>query len=79
MMQRKGNLVYIDVMNFFRGPLRLSEDGLPRTTKQEEEGYHGYGLRSVRAIARKYKGDLSVHSKDDIFTAQVYLLQEDPA
>lgn len=79
MMQRKGNLVYIDVMNFFRGPLRLSEDGLPRTTKQEEEGYHGYRLRSVRAIARKYKGDLSVHFKDDIFTAQVYLLQEDPA
>lgn len=78
-MEQKGNFVSIDVMNFFQGPDPVLEDGLPRTTKQEERGYHGYGLKSVRAIARKYKGDLSVHCKDGIFTTQVYLMQGEPA
>lgn len=75
-IEEKGSLVSVDVMNFFQGTVSLQEDGLPRTSKQEEPGYHGYGLKSVRAIARKYKGDLAVHVRDGIFTAQVYLLQE---
>lgn len=78
-IQQKGNFVYIDVMNFFRGQAPQLEDGLPRTTKQEEQGFHGYGLRSVRAIARKYRGDLSVRCQDGIFTAQVYLLPGEAA
>ncbi len=76
-IQRKGSFVYIDVRNFYRQTELQLEAGLPRTTKQEEQGYHGYGLKSVRAIARKYKGDLTVRMEDGIFTAQVYLLQEE--
>lgn len=78
-IEKRGSLVYIDVMNFFAGePLRL-EDGLPCTTKRQERGYHGFGLKSVRAIARKYKGDLAIRCEDDIFTAQLYLLQGEAA
>lgn len=77
-IQQKGSLVSIDVMNFYQGTLQM-EEGLPHTTKQEERGYHGYGLKSVRAIARKYKGDLNVRCEDGIFTAQVYLLQDEVA
>lgn len=78
-IQQKGSFVYIDVRNFYRQTELQLEEGLPRTTKQEERGYHGYGLKSVRAIARKYKGDLTVRMEDGIFTAQVYLLQEEAA
>lgn len=77
-IEQKGTLVFIDVMNFFQGTVSMQEDGLPRTSKQEEPGYHGYGLKSVQAIARKYKGDLTVHVRDGIFTAQVYLQREEP-
>lgn len=76
-IEQKGNLVSVDVMNFFQGTVPLQEDGLPCTSKQEETGYHGYGLKSVRAIARKYKGDLTIHIRDEIFTAQVYLQREE--
>ncbi len=76
-IEQKGTLVSIDVMNFFQGAISLQEDGLPRTSKREEAGYHGYGLKSVRDIARKYKGDLAVHVRDGIFTAQVYLQREE--
>ncbi|MCD7761386.1 MAG: ATP-binding protein [Clostridiales bacterium] len=75
-VEQKGSLVYIDMMNFFRGEITLEESGLPRTSKEAERGYHGYGLKSVQAIARKYNGDLSVNIKDGIFTAQVYLLRD---
>lgn len=77
-IEQKGTLVFIDVMNFFQGTVSMQEDGLPRTSKQEEPGYHGCGLKSVQAIARKYKGDLTVHVRDGIFTAQVYLQREEP-
>ncbi len=75
-VEQKGSLVYIDMMNFFQGQVILEESGLPRTSKEAERGYHGYGLKSVQAIARKYSGDLSVSIKDGIFTAQVYLLRD---
>lgn len=76
-IEQKGTLISIDVMNFFQGVVSLQENGLPRTSKREEPGYHGYGLKSVRSIARKYKGDLTVHVQDGIFTAQVYLQPEE--
>lgn len=76
-IEQKGNLVSVNVMNFFQGTVPLQEDGLPCTSKQEGTGYHGYGLKSVRAIARKYKGDLTIHIRDEIFTAQVYLQREE--
>lgn len=78
-IQQKGSFVYIDVMNFYRQTALQMEEGLPRTTKREEQGYHGYGLKSVRSIARKYKGDLTVQSRDGIFMAQLYLLQAESA
>lgn len=78
-IEQKGSLIYIDVMNYFQGPVPAMENGLPHTTKQGESGYHGFGLRSVRSIARKYRGDLTVRMQDGIFTAQIYLLKEEPA
>ena len=76
-IQQKGNLISIDVQNFFQGPVPPLEDGLPQTSKKGEQGYHGYGLRSVRSIARKYRGDLTVRFREDIFMALVYLIRED--
>ena len=76
-IQQKGNLISIDVRNFFQGPVPTLEDGLPHTTKKGEQGYHGYGLRSVRNIARKYRGDLTVRFQEEVFMAQVYLIREE--
>ncbi len=46
----------------------INEDGIPDTTKLEPG--HGYGLKNIRSIAQKYKGDLEVRqeeAEEDLF------------
>ena len=48
------------------------EDGLPKTTKGDER-WHGYGMRSMRLIAEKYGGGLSVSVEDGMFNLDAVL------
>ena len=51
--------------NYFKGKLAF-EDGLPLTTKEDKES-HGFGMRSLRMIVKKYGGELTASVSDDIF------------
>ena len=73
--ERKGSLLNIIVTNFFSGSLKL-EDGMPATSKTEEEGFHGFGMKSMRLIAEKYGGSLHVSTEDDLFTLHIYLMAD---
>ena len=46
------------------------EDGLPVTTK-EDKAYHGFGVRSIRYIVEKYKGDLLMQASDGRFSVDI--------
>ena len=59
-------MALVQVENYFTG-LLYGEDGAPVTTK-EDKNYHGFGLRSIRAIARKYGGEMSVDAHGDVFS-----------
>lgn len=63
-------LLVITVDNCFSGPLTF-EDGLPKTTKGES-GWHGYGLKSVRRVAQKYGGQVTVQA-DEMFHLSVLI------
>lgn len=71
-IERRGDLVFLSFSNYFRGVLEL-QDGLPQTTKTEEVGYHGYGMKSMRLIASKYDGELSVTTRGELFRLNIYL------
>lgn len=77
-IERKGNLVLINVTNYLGDKIMTFSNGLPVSTKEEEPGYHGYGLRSVRSIAKKYDGDLMISTMEGIFNVNVYLMHEQP-
>ena len=62
---RKGQFLNIHVYNFFAHDLELIE-GLPATTK-EDKRYHGYGLKSIRAILLRYGGEMEISANDNIF------------
>lgn len=47
-------------------------DGLPLTTKDDQRN-HGFGLRSIRYLAKKYGGDMVVSVSGHIFTLQIML------
>lgn len=67
----RGDLVVIQVENCYDGELNLSQ-GLPMTSKHDTQN-HGYGMRSIRAIAEKYGGSLSIDTRDQIFRLSVLI------
>ncbi len=74
-LENKGDITNLTIRNYFDGELQLDEDGLPFTSKQYEKGYHGYGMKSMRLIARKYSGNLSIRISGNIFVVNIYLMR----
>ena len=68
-----GDVVSINVTNYYQGGLRF-EDGLPVTTRSDSQDFHGYGMKSMRAIAQKYGGELTVMAEDGVFSLTIWLL-----
>ena len=69
--------ISVTVENYFTGELSFSEDGLPLTRKAKKSE-HGFGLKSVRHIAEKYGGNVSVETEGDIFRISVLLSEHKP-
>ena len=61
----------IEEENYYGGDLTF-EDGLPQTTKSDKM-YHGYGVRSIRLIARRYGGEATMSADGGIFSLKVLL------
>lgn len=66
-----GAFISIQTANYYTGSLKM-EGGLPMTSKKERL-YHGFGLKSIRHIARKYGGDISIDTENGIFTLQIVI------
>lgn len=47
-------------------------NGIPETTKEKKE-FHGYGLKSMRYIARKYGGMMTVGAENNWFEIKILL------
>lgn len=73
-----GDIVSISVTNFYKGELHF-EDGLPLTTHANSEDLHGYGMKSIRAIARKYGGDVSIKAENNVFELNIWLVNDGSA
>ena len=55
----------MQIVNPLCGELKF-EDGIPLTTKVKN-GYHGYGMKSMRHTIQKYGGYLTAEVKDGCF------------
>ena len=40
----------------------INDDGLPESSKAAPG--HGYGLKNIRSIAQKYKGDIEIRQEE---------------
>ena len=70
-VKEKGGIVLVQEENYFDGEIKF-EDGLPLTTKNDRN-YHGFGMRSLRMIVKKYGGELTANVTDDIFRLNIIL------
>lgn len=76
----KGNFLLIETRNASADALRLSEDGLPLSTKTDtEDNKHGYGLRNVKQIAERYYGGITFHNENDTVRVTVMLQKTTPS
>lgn len=64
-------LLLIHIENPYEGHL-IFEDGIPVTTKSDKD-YHGYGMRSMRYLVKKYGGDLSITTEDMLFQLNIMI------
>ncbi len=64
-------MISIGTENFYTGQLSF-EGGLP-VTSQLEDAVHGYGTRSMRYVAEKYGGEMSIGAKDGIFSLNILI------
>ena len=67
----KGNFLSIQTNNYYEGEIPL-RDGLPMTTKRRY-GYHGFGIQSMKHLAEKYGGTLTVSGEKQIFLLQIVI------
>ncbi len=59
------NQLVIYVENYFAGTIELDKNGIPISKK---EG-HGFGMKSILSIVKKYNGNAVFTHENDIFTA----------
>lgn len=64
-VKSKDDLILVQEENYFNGSLDF-EDGLPVTTKSDKEN-HGFGMRSLRMIVKKYGGELNAYATNNVF------------
>jgi sensor histidine kinase regulating citrate/malate metabolism len=69
-VREKSGMLVITVDNYYSGTLRV-ENGLPKSTKGDDDN-HGFGMKSIRLVAEKYGGEVSV-TVDDMFHLSVII------
>lgn len=71
LIRTENKLLLIQIVNPAAGPITF-RDGLPASTKGDD-GYHGFGLKSIRYTAQKYGGFLTVNLEHGCFVLRVLL------
>lgn len=66
----QGELLTININNYYQGEIKLDDEGFPLTSK-ENNGYHGFGIRSIKSIVEKYNGSISIVTNNNIFRLNV--------
>ena len=67
------SFITITVKNTFEGEVVFGPDSLPVTTKEDAD-FHGFGMKSIRMIVEKYKGNLSITAKDGVFKVNIFFV-----
>lgn len=77
LIRTENKLLLIQIINPVAGQLTF-QDGLPASTKAND-GYHGFGLKSIRHTAQKYGGFVTVNLEHACFVLRVLLPLSGPS
>lgn len=68
-IHKAGGFVVLRMDNYCNEPPAM-KNGIPVTSKSDKN-YHGYGVKSIRHVAEKYGGSVSLNVSENIFTVLV--------
>lgn len=71
LIYRQQNFLVMNIINPIKGNLVYEED-LPVSTKGDKR-FHGYGLRSMRYLVKKYDGCLNISEEDGCFSLKILI------
>lgn len=71
----KDSFVMLRFENYLEGSVDF-ENGLPLTTKKDK-AYHGYGIKSIKAVAEKYGGSIKISTADNWFYLGMLIPMDD--
>lgn len=66
-----GAMNCIIIENYFEGKLNFRNGQL--MTSKEDTNYHGFGVRSIQMLSKKYKGDMRISHTNNTFSLQIML------
>ena len=66
-----GTMNCIMIENYFDGQLQYENGQL--ATSKEDKDFHGFGVRSIQMIARKYKGSTRISHTNHTFSIQILI------
>lgn len=72
---QKGNLVVYNIRNYTEAQPKLENGALPESTKQDTSRPHGYGLRSIEQIAKRYNATMNLSVKNNWFSLTVMFVR----
>ena len=72
MIYRQQNFLVMNIINPILGALVYDDEELPVTTK-EDKRLHGFGLRSMWYIVKKYDGFLNINEEDGCFSLKILM------
>ena len=71
LIYRQQKFLVMNIINPLKGEL-IYEEELPVTTKEDRQ-YHGFGLKSMRYLVKKYDGFLTVGTEDGCFSLKILI------
>lgn len=70
-VKEQGKMIYISVENYYEGTIKFHR-GYPVTQKKDKQN-HGFGVKSIHMIAKRYGGDIRVSTQNQIFLLQIII------
>lgn len=70
-LSRVGQMNCILIENYFEGRLKFVDGQLG--TSKGDKNYHGFGVKSIRLLAKKYNGDIRISALNNTFSLQIML------
>lgn len=68
-VKQVGEMLLVAVENYFVGSITFENGSV--ITNKEDKLNHGYGLKSIAMLVKKYGGDLDVGAQDDVFRLKI--------